>query len=92
MKQPFRGVPSKILFNDFAKIFNYFSLHFRNLGEAVFKKHFFVTAFKVVNIYSLFSFIFILLAVFTDRILEDFLFIILSLHSAVSFYVYVYDG
>ena len=80
------GVPSQILFKDFAKVFNYFFLHFQNLGVAVFRKHLSVAAFKVINIHSLFSFIFILLPVFTN------LFITLSLHNAVSFYVYVYDG
>ena len=65
----------------FAKILNYFSLRFPNLGVAVFRKRPSVATFKVINIHSLFSFIFILLSVFTNRILEHFLFIILSLDS-----------
>ena len=44
-----------------------------NLRVAVFKKHLSVTAFKVINTHSLFSFIFMLLVVFTNCILEDFL-------------------
>ena len=72
------------------KFLNHFSLHVQNLGVAVFRKHLSVTAFIVIDINSLFSFVFIVLAVFTNRILEHFLFIILTLHSVVSFYVYVY--
>ena len=55
------------------------------VGLAVFKKHLSVAAFKVINIHCLFSVIFILLVVFTNRILEHFLFIILSLYIVVSF-------
>ena len=51
-KQPFRGVPSQILFKNFAEILNYFSLRFRNLGVVVFRKHLSVAAFKVINIHS----------------------------------------
>ena len=81
-KQPFRGVPLQMLFKAFAKNFNNFSLYFPNLGVAAFREHI---------QYSFFVFfLFTLLAVFTNRILEHF--IILSLHSVVLFYVYVYDG
>ena len=79
-KQPFKGAPSQVLAKDFDKIFKYFSFHFRNLGVVGFRKHFSV----FTNIHS-FSFIFILLAVFTNCILEHFLFIILSLNDVVSF-------
>ena len=72
---------SKILL----KYLNYLSIQFRNLGVAVFRKHLSVAAFKAVNIHSLCSLISILLAVFRDRILEHFIFIILSLHSVISF-------
>ena len=44
-KQPFRGVPSQILLKNFAKILSYFSLHFQNLGIAVFRKPLSVAAF-----------------------------------------------
>ena len=74
------------------KILYYFSLCFPNSVIAVFRKHVSVAIFKVINIHSLFSFIFMLLEVFTNRNLEQFLFIILSLHSVISFYAYVYDG
>ena len=60
-------------------------LHFQNLGVAVFKKHLSVAAFKVINIHSLFSIIFILLVLFMIHIVEHFLFIVLSLHSLHNF-------
>ena len=67
-------------------------MHFPNLGVAVFRKNLSVAASKAINIHSLFSFTFILLVVFTNRIFEHFLSIILSLHSVVSFHVYIYDA
>lgn len=90
-KQSFRGFPSKILSKGFAKIFNHLSSHFQNSQEAIFQKHLSVAAFKVININSLFSFIFILSAVFANQILEHFLFILI-LCSVASFYEYFYDG
>ena len=55
-----RGVPSHTLFKDFARIFNYFSLHFRNLRVTVFMIHLSVDAFKVINIHCIFSFLYFL--------------------------------
>ena len=78
-EQPFRGVLSQILFKDFSKIFKLFFLTFSKFRSSCFQE----TCQWLLSK---------LLRILTNRILEDFLFMILSLHSVVLFYVYVYDG
>ena len=91
-KQPFRGVLSQVLLKNFAKTLTLFFLIFLKFRSRCFQETSLSGCFQVINVHSLFSFIFILLAVFTNRILEQFLVIIFSLHSVASFYIYVYDG
>ena len=91
-KQPFRGVPSQILFKNFAKIFKLLFLTFSKFRRSCFQKTSLSDCFQSYY-YSFFVFFhFYTSCSFHESYFRTLFFIIRSLHSVVSFYVYVYDG
>lgn len=79
-KQSFRGFPSEILSKGFAKIFNHLSSHFQNSQEAIFQKHLSVASFKITNINSSFSFIFIYFLQLLQIVFHNTFFLLVSVY------------
>ena len=79
-KESFRGFPSEILSKGFAKIFNHLSSHFQNSQEAIFQKHLSVASFKITNINSSFSFIFIYFLQLLQIVFHNTFFLLVSVY------------